>query len=93
MNHIVLEVQNINRTFANGTIALQDVSFSVKKGEFLVIGGKNGSGKSVLMSLIAGLDKQTSGTIKCDEVGLVFQDANSQIKILNNTTHNSIRNF
>ena len=79
MNHIVLEVQNINRTFANGTIALQDVSFSVKKGDFLVIGGKNGSGKSVLMSLIAGLDKQTSGTIKCDEVGLVFQDANSQI--------------
>ena len=79
MNHIVLEVQNINRTFANGTIALQDVSFSVKKGEFLVIGGKNGSGKSVLMSLIAGLDKQTNGTIKCDEVGLVFQDANSQI--------------
>ena len=79
MNHIVLEVQNINRTFANGTIALQDVSFSVKKGEFLVIGGKNGSGKSVLMSLIAGLDKQTSGTIKCDEVGLVYQDANSQI--------------
>lgn len=79
MNHIVLEVQNINRTFANGTIALQDVSFSVKKREFLVIGGKNGSGKSVLMSLIAGLDKQTSGTIKCDEVGLVFQDANSQI--------------
>ena len=79
MNHIVLEVQNINRTFANGTIALQDVSFSVKKGEFLVIGGKNGSGKSVLMSLIAGLDKQTSGTIKCAEVGLVFQDANSQI--------------
>lgn len=79
MNHIVLEVQNINRTFANGTIALQDVSFSVNKGEFLVIGGKNGSGKSVLMSLIAGLDKQTSGTIKCDEVGLVFQDANSQI--------------
>jgi biotin transport system ATP-binding protein len=79
MNHIVLEVQNINRTFANGTIALQDVSFSVKKGEFLVIGGKNGSGKSVLMSLIAGLDKQTSGTIKCYEVGLVFQDANSQI--------------
>lgn len=79
MNHIVLEVQNINRTFANGTIALQDVSFSVKKGEFLVIGGKNGSGKSVLMSLIAGLDKQTRGTIKCDEVGLVFQDANSQI--------------
>ncbi|MBP3561557.1 MAG: ABC transporter ATP-binding protein [Treponema sp.] len=79
MNHIVLEVQNINRTFANGTIALQDVSFSVKKGKFLVIGGKNGSGKSVLMSLIAGLDKQTSGTIKCDEVGLVFQDANSQI--------------
>ena len=38
MNHIVLKVQNINRTFANGTIALQDVSFSVKKGESSVKG-------------------------------------------------------
>lgn len=79
MNENVLEVQNLYRKFANGTQALSDVSFSVKKGEFLVIGGKNGSGKSVLMSLIAKLDEQTSGTIKCDSVGLVFQNADSQI--------------
>lgn len=79
MNENVLEVQNLYRKFANGTQALSDVSFSVKKGEFLVIGGKNGSGKSVLMSLIAKLDNQTSGTINCDSVGLVFQNADSQI--------------
>ena len=79
MNENVLEVQNLYRKFANGTQALSDVSFSVKKGEFLVIGGKNGSGKSVLMSLIAKLDKQTSGTINCDSVGSVFQNADSQI--------------
>ena len=46
-----------------------------------VIAGSNGSGKSVLMSLIAGLDEPTNGTIDLfgNSVGLVFQDADSQI--------------
>ena len=50
-------------------------------GEFVVVCGRNGSGKSVLMSLIARLDEPTSGQIFAPKsgVGLVFQDADSQI--------------
>ena len=63
------------------TKALEDISFSIEQGEFCVIAGSNGSGKSVLMSLIAGLDEPTGGTIDLfgNSAGLVFQDADSQI--------------
>ena len=46
--------------------ALQDVSFSVKKGEFLLIVGSSGSGKSTLLNMIALLDKPTKGQIIVD---------------------------
>ena len=46
--------------------ALQDVSFSVKKGEFLLIVGSSGSGKSTLLNMIALLDKPTRGKIIVD---------------------------
>lgn len=76
-----LEVKDVSMEFVDGTVALQNVSFSVEQGQFVVIGGSNGSGKSVLMSLIAGLDEPTSGSIVLDgvEPGLVFQDADAQI--------------
>jgi lipoprotein-releasing system ATP-binding protein len=48
--------------------ALQDVSFSVKKGEFLLIVGSSGSGKSTLLNMIALLDKPTKGQIIVDGV-------------------------
>jgi biotin transport system ATP-binding protein len=74
-------VSHICRSFSDGTCALDDVSFSINSGEFTVIAGSNGSGKSVLMSLIAGLDDATSGTVTLHNctAGLVFQDADSQI--------------
>lgn len=77
----ILDVCSITKTFGN-TIALRNVSFSANKGEFIVIGGANGSGKSVLMSIIAGLEKSDSGSIikdKSTRVGLIFQDADAQI--------------
>ena len=45
---------------------LQDISFSVEKGEFICIVGPSGCGKSTLLNLIAGLDAPTSGTIVLD---------------------------
>lgn len=77
----VLEVKNISKIFPDKTKALEDISFSIEQGEFCVIAGSNGSGKSVLMSLIAGLDEPTGGTIDLfgNSAGLVFQDADSQI--------------
>ncbi|MBO5606258.1 MAG: ABC transporter ATP-binding protein [Treponema sp.] len=81
MEHI-LEVKNVTKVFAGGVQALDDVSFSVESGEFILIGGSNGSGKSVLMALIAGLDEPSSGSIELQagvRAGLVFQDADAQI--------------
>jgi len=79
--YTALEVSDMGRTFSDGTVALQNVTFSVRKGEFAVIAGSNGSGKSVLMSLIAGLDEPSSGSITLHDcqAGLVFQEADSQI--------------
>ncbi|MGN0729541.1 energy-coupling factor ABC transporter ATP-binding protein [Treponema sp.] len=76
-----LEVTGVSKIFADKTIALEDISFSIDQGEFCVIAGSNGSGKSVLMSLIAGLDEPTGGSVNLfgNSAGLVFQDADSQI--------------
>jgi len=80
-NKTVLEVSGAGRTFPDGTVALTDISFAIHQGEFAVIAGSNGSGKSVLMSLIAGLDEPTTGSITLHgcQAGLIFQDADSQI--------------
>lgn len=52
----------------------------INAGDLVVIGGENGSGKSVLMSVIAGLEEADRGTLTCtSRVGLVFQEADTQI--------------
>lgn len=80
MSEPIIQIKNVSRNFGK-TLALNNVSFNVEQGEFIVVCGRNGSGKSVLMSLIAGLDEPTSGEIVIPKsgVGLVFQDADSQI--------------
>jgi biotin transport system ATP-binding protein len=56
------------------------VSFELESGCCAIIAGANGSGKSVLMSIIAGLESPSSGTVQvCASVGLVFQEPDAQI--------------
>ncbi len=62
----VLSVQNISKTYPNGTKALQNVSFDVKRGEFIVVIGPSGSGKSTLMRSLNRLVDVTSGTVLVD---------------------------
>ena len=89
----ILEVKNLNHIYSVGTpfehVALNDVSFSVERGEFIGVIGHTGSGKSTLMQHLNGLLKPTSGSILLDgediwsnkkltrqshfRVGLVFQ--------------------
>ncbi|MCL2440308.1 MAG: energy-coupling factor ABC transporter ATP-binding protein [Treponema sp.] len=60
--------------------ALDDVSLSIEDGECAIIAGANGSGKSILMSIVAGLEEPTLGTVKTSaRVGLVFQEPDAQI--------------
>ena len=71
MSNIVLEVKNLDKIFGEGETAvhaLSDVSFSVKKGEFLLIVGSSGSGKSTLLNMIGLLDRPTSGQVLIDGV-------------------------
>lgn len=78
----IIAIKNVSRTFPPDTHALCGVSFDVYKGDFIVMAGANGSGKSVLLSLIAGLDEPSDGCIERApslKTGIVFQDADSQI--------------
>ena len=59
LNHVNLNYQSLE----GETPALEDISFSVAKGEFIGIIGPSGCGKTTILSLIAGLMKPTSGTI------------------------------
>ena len=62
----VLEVKELTKRYGSGeseVIALDHVSFSVEKGEFVAIVGASGSGKSTLMNLIGGVDVPTSGSV------------------------------
>ena len=63
----MLRVQNLTKIYPNGTVALKDVNFEVKDGEFLVIIGLSGSGKSTLLRCINRLIEPTEGKIIWDE--------------------------
>ena len=77
----ILEIQNVKKRFSDGTLALDDISFSINKGEFTVIAGSNGSGKSVLMSLIAELDKPDAQILgETPEEDVEFGAKNSGLK-------------
>ena len=65
----VLEVNELTKKYGQGeseVIALDHVSFSVERGEFVAIIGASGSGKSTLMNLIGGIDVPTNGSVKID---------------------------
>ena len=86
LNNITKRFQIYDRNLLNDQVrdgffyAIDDVSLSIKKGECTIIAGANGSGKSLLMSIIAGLEEPTSGDVKTyAKVGLVFQEPDTQI--------------
>lgn len=65
----ILRVENLCKTYGKGeneVKALDNVSFSVKKGEFIAIIGPSGSGKSTLLHILGGVDKPTSGKVYMD---------------------------
>ncbi len=96
----MLQIDNLKKTFENGTEALRGVNLKIKKGEFLSILGPSGSGKTTLLRSIIGLEKIENGNIFFDEVkieefylpevqkktGMIFQDFNlvNNLSAINN---------
>ncbi len=65
----ILRVENLSKTYGKGenqVSALDNVSFSVEKGEFVAIIGPSGSGKSTLLHILGGVDRPTSGKVYLD---------------------------
>lgn len=66
MSEVVLKAENISKLYKMGEVtvkALENVSFEVKRGEFIVILGPSGSGKSTLLNIVGGMDTPTSGEV------------------------------
>ena len=62
----ILRVENLTKVYGKGeskVVAIDNISFSVQKGEFVAIVGASGSGKSTLLHLIGGVDRPTSGKV------------------------------
>jgi NitT/TauT family transport system ATP-binding protein len=73
----LLDFTNVAMQFPNGTVALQGVDLTVKKGEFVTVVGPSGCGKSTLLRIASGLETTSEGTVEVDtsRIGYVFQDA------------------
>ena len=73
----ILRVENLTKIYGKDStkvIALDNVSFSVEKGEFVAIVGASGSGKSTLLHLIGGVDRPTSGKVFVDSKNIFELD-------------------
>ena len=73
----ILKIENLTKTYGEGSTlvkALDNVSFTVEKGEFLAIIGPSGSGKSTLLHIIGGVDRPTSGKVYMDGQDVYAQD-------------------
>jgi len=87
----ILETQNLTHIFPNGTLGIQKISLKIHAGEFLIIAGANGSGKTVFTRHLNGLLMPTEGQVLIDgqpisknivqarkKIGLIFQDSDNQ---------------
>jgi phosphonate transport system ATP-binding protein len=77
----MLEIQNLTKVYEGGVAALDDVSFNVRDGEFLVIIGLSGAGKSTLMRCINRLIEPTAGRILWDGVDLTALSPDELLKM------------
>lgn len=82
----MIAIENLSKTYDSGTLtvsALREVSFQIKKGEFVAIMGPSGSGKSTLMNLLGCLDLPTTGSYHLEEVDIGSLKQNQLAEVRN----------
>ncbi|RRC91733.1 ABC transporter ATP-binding protein [Erysipelotrichaceae bacterium OH741_COT-311] len=65
-----IEFKHVKKQYRNGEVdiyALEDISFSIEKGELVVIAGASGAGKSTILNILGGMDNVTSGSVVVDQ--------------------------
>lgn len=88
----ILEIENISHRFSDGTLGIDRINLTIREGEFVVIAGRNGSGKTTFLRHLNGLLLPDAGMVRIagvsvsedivrarQIVGMVFQDSDSQI--------------
>ena len=82
---VTMKVENLTKVCASSTgkvVSLNNVSFSVNKGEFVSIVGPSGSGKSTLLTMQGALDRRTSGKVFMDGIDIFSSRNNSVVELL-----------
>lgn len=76
-----LDIQNLKKVYRNGTVAVDDLSFSIKKGEFFGFLGANGAGKTTTINCITGIATFSEGIIKVFDIDVVKEYREARKKI------------
>ncbi|TKX82898.1 ATP-binding cassette domain-containing protein, partial [Halorubrum sp. SS5] len=78
-----IEFENVSKIYGEDTVALDDVSFTIDEGEFVILLGPSGAGKSTMLRVLNGLTQPTDGSVRIggeeiqgnrSSVGMVFQE-------------------